>query len=86
MGKAAGIGIYDSQMQTPFMSNIWNNTEINTDSSLSLSTSYIAEGRDYEFSTDNSASPQGYSPLPYPHPYITPDDTVPRAPGDLKAY
>jgi len=83
-GAAAGVGLYNTQPQAAEKSHIWNNTLVNVDQALNLQGTYIAEGRDYEYSTDNSAAPVGYSPLVYPHPLWVSDLTVPGSPRSFQ--
>lgn len=67
-GMALGTGLSDIQPQEESKVHIWNNTRINTGSVFHNNPQYVVEGRDYEFSDDDSAKPVSYEAYPYPHP------------------
>jgi hypothetical protein len=70
-GRAAGVGITNTQIQAPEKAYFWNNKLINTDNAISViesSLPYVVEGRDYEYSDNADAAPSGYTPYDYPHP------------------
>lgn len=68
-GMAAGTDLLQIQPQEESKVHIWNNTFINTGAVSHNNPTYVVEGRDYEFSEDDSARPEDYTPYPYPHPY-----------------
>jgi hypothetical protein len=67
-GMASGTALSDIQPQEESKVYIWNNTLINTGTVSHNNPQYVVEGRDYEFSDDDSAKPAGYEAYPYPHP------------------
>jgi hypothetical protein len=67
-GMASGTALSDIQPQEESKVYIWNNTLINTGTVFHNNPQYVVEGRDYEFSDDDSAKPVGYEAYPYPHP------------------
>lgn len=83
-GRAAGVGLAQTQPQAPNRVHIWNNSVVNTgggggcpnqgdSSELSIcDPAYVARGREYEYSSGGSAAPAAYTPYPYPHPLTIP--------------
>lgn len=83
-GQAAGKGLARTQPQAENRIHVWNNSLINTGggggcenlgdfNELSIcETRYIVRGREFEYSSDDSAAPAGYTPYTYPHPLTQP--------------
>jgi hypothetical protein len=67
-GMASGTGLNEVQPQEESIVHLWGNTRINTGAVIHNNPQYVLEGRDYEFSDDDSARPVSYEPYPYPHP------------------
>jgi hypothetical protein len=84
-GMAAGVGINHTQPQGANPMHIWNNTLENTGALINnTSSSHIKLNVDYFWSGDDSAAPAGYTSFTYPHPFVVPDTTTPKAPTNLK--
>jgi hypothetical protein len=84
-GTAAGVGINHTQPQGSNPIHIWNNTLVNTGALINnVNPSHIKENIDYFRSGDDSAAPPGYRPFTYPHPFVVPDTTTPKAPTNLR--